>query len=119
MGGRGGGGASTVAIRQQIELRRERNQTGDVQGQVVKAIRKVTRNKPEGSNTWTDIATVREQLPDVSKTEFDNAIRELARSRKIFLIPEENQKTLTTRRREGGVSFGDEMQHMMRMPRPK
>lgn len=109
MGGRGGAGPSADEVRSRLDA----NAAVDVEGALVKALRRASRGKPPGS--WIDIAVIRESMPAVQRSAFDDALRKLLRARRVFVIPEENQQTLTPRRREAAIQFGNEPNHLIRL----
>lgn len=53
--------------------------------------------------------------PSWTSDQVTQALKELSRERKILLIPQENQKVLTGRRRESAVSLGGEDKHLVQI----
>lgn len=89
MGGRGGTGGSKGS--------------GPV-STVRAAYNKLARNLPDG---FVAVADLRDAVPHLGRTEFDNAVKTLAReNRANQLFPWDNWKALTDREKSGGVDFG-------------
>jgi hypothetical protein len=53
--------------------------------------------------------------PVWTRDQVTEALKELSRERKILLIPQENQKVLTQRRRDSSVRLGGEDKHLVRI----
>lgn len=62
---------------------------------------------------WVGLAELRAALPEVPRTEFDDALRRLAELPQVYLTPEVNQKTLTEADREAAVRLGGEDKHLL------
>lgn len=84
----------------------------DLETRVVEAYRK----KAAQTNGWVKLADLRVALSRSAKRpEIDQALERLADSRRIILIPEENQKTLTRRDRDAALPYGGEANHLIRI----
>lgn len=66
--------------------------------------------------SWLPLATLREALPQFSRTTLDDALTELFDSRDIDLMPEENQKVLTDRDRDAALWLGASHKHFLVIP---
>ena len=62
---------------------------------------------------WVALATLREQLDDLPRTELDDTLGALYRSGAISLIPEENQKVLTPADRAAALEVGQQAKHLI------
>lgn len=82
-----------------------------VQGKIRDAY-KALRSEP---GAWVSLTDMRKQMPTVLREQLDDVLEELARNRKIRLIPEENQKTLTDEDRAAAVRVGGEDKHLVSM----
>jgi len=56
---------------------------------------------------------LRAELPDVSKSELDDALTQMQRKPGVSLIPEENQKTLTGEDHAAAVEIGNRARHLI------
>jgi len=65
---------------------------------------------------WVSITDLRGKLGG-TRAEQDAILHDLAVSRKVQVIPEENQKTLTEADREAAIEIGGEPKHVIRVPR--
>ncbi|MFC3966419.1 hypothetical protein [Nocardia jiangsuensis] len=99
-------------------LRRHLNGTGqvvaeifrpDVPSRVVAAYAAVTK----GGDQPIRLAVLRERLTDVSRSEFDVAIEQLARREGIHVRSEADQKTLTDRDHDAAVELGGTSRHLL------
>lgn len=119
MGGRGGGSAvSRERMRQDLNaLMRQQSGLGPEQ-QVQRAILDSLRNRGRDRDSWTDIADVRERV-DMPRDEFDALIRRMSLGigAVLSIAPEENQKTLTPRRRGAAIKLAGEENHLIRIRR--
>lgn len=113
MGGRGGSsGVTRERMLQDFNaLIREQGQLGPEQ-QIQRAIQQLRRDP----GSFVHLADVREQT-NLSREVFDRTIRQMSigPNRVLHTIPEENQQTLTERRRRGGVNIGGEVNHLVRI----
>lgn len=73
---------------------------------------KVLRSEPRA---WVSLTDMRKQLPTVLREQLDEVLEDMARSRRIRVIPEENQKTLTDEDRAAAVRVGGEDKHLISM----
>jgi hypothetical protein len=62
---------------------------------------------------WLGLATLRDELTDMSTADLDTALRELYQSGAISLIPEENQKVLTPVDRAAAIEIGGQAKHLI------
>lgn len=62
---------------------------------------------------WVGLRRLREALPDVTRAELDEELLRLYRDPRVSLIPEENQKTLTSADRDAAVRIGDKDNHVI------
>jgi hypothetical protein len=69
------------------------------------------------TNGWVKLSALRDALGVDSRADVDKALIDLANSRRIVLLPEENQKTLTQADRVAALRYGGEAQHLMRVER--
>ena len=83
--------------------------TVDVETQVRAAYVKLAAR----AGGWVDLARLRAELPDVSKSELDDALTRMQRKPDVNLIPEENQKTLTDRDHAAAVEIGNRARHLI------
>ncbi len=84
----------------------------DLSTRVVAAYEK----KAAGTNGWVKIADLRVALSRAAKRpEIDAALIGLADAKRIILIPEENQQTLTRRDRDAALLYGGEPNHLIRI----
>lgn len=79
---------------------------------IAAAVREVDATPGE----WVSLTDVRPKLGG-TRAEQDAALLHAARSRQIKIIPEENQKTLTTADRAAAVNIGGEPHHVLMIPR--
>ena len=59
------------------------------------------------------LSRLRSQLPEIPRTELDDALARLRRCEDVSLIPEENQKTLTEEERAAAVFVGNQHNHLL------
>lgn len=61
------------------------------------------------------LARMRDRLSDLgwSRDKQDAHLMRLQRARKILMIPESNQKTLTQKERDAAIHFGGQDKHLM------
>lgn len=64
-------------------------------------------------NPFVILTEIRDALPNLTRGQQDNAFKDLLRSGKARLFPEENQKTLTDRDRAAGINISGEQKHLM------
>jgi len=73
---------------------------------------------PDRSAEFVSLTKVRAQFPEMSKSEFDDAIRALSRAHpEVSLEPEANQKRMTPDDRAAGVRIGGEDRHLLGIER--
>lgn len=81
----------------------------DVESQVRAAYVKLAAR----AGGWVDLVRLRAELPDVSKSELDDALTRMQRTPGVSLIPEENQKTLTDEDHAAAVEIGNRARHLI------
>ncbi|WP_165634867.1 hypothetical protein [Thermostaphylospora chromogena] len=62
---------------------------------------------------WVSLTRLRPLLSDVPRADVDAALRRMNRMPDVNLVPESNQKTLTSRDREAAVTIGDQAKHLL------
>ena len=62
---------------------------------------------------WVSLTRLRAELSDADRGDIDTALRTLYRAAGVSLIPEENQKVLTTEDRHAAVLIGDQSKHLI------
>jgi hypothetical protein len=62
---------------------------------------------------WVGLAELRADLSYISRPDIDRALIQLLEKRKIRLIPEENQKTITPADREAAIVVSGEPKHLI------
>jgi hypothetical protein len=82
---------------------------GDVAGQVRRAYGRLAA-RPGG---WVGLVRLRAELADVSRPELDTTLERMYSRDGVSLIPEENQKVLTTADREAAVEIGGQRRHLI------
>ena len=107
-GGKAGGGAAGAAAEDVKPVASAESQIEDVYNRLA--------GKP---GDWVGIADIRDALPGLSRSEFDNAIRRIENQyHNANVVPESNQKALTERERRGAVTIGDQPKHFISMNNP-
>ncbi|KQY09064.1 hypothetical protein ASD37_00820 [Mycobacterium sp. Root135] len=81
----------------------------DVESQVRAAYVKLAAR----AGGWVDLVRLRAELPDVTKSELDDALTQMQRQPGVSLIPEENQKTLTDEDHAAAVDIGNRARHLI------
>ncbi|MCW2651191.1 MAG: hypothetical protein JWR32_2167 [Mycobacterium sp.] len=82
---------------------------GHVEGLVRDAYSRLAR-RPGG---WVGLVRLRAELPHLARSDVDAALIRMYQEPGISLIPEENQKVLTTADREAAVEIGDQDKHLI------
>lgn len=62
---------------------------------------------------WVGLVRLRAELPHLARSDVDAALIRMYQKPGISLIPEENQKVLTTADREAAVEIGDQDKHLI------
>jgi hypothetical protein len=62
---------------------------------------------------WVILTRLRPLFPDVSKADFDEALRKLSREPDVNIAPESNQKILTAEDRAAAVRIGRQDKHLL------
>lgn len=62
---------------------------------------------------WVSLTRLRAELADTDRADVDEALRALARTPGVSLIPEENQKVLTAADRDAAITIGPEDKHLI------
>jgi hypothetical protein len=81
----------------------------DVQARIRNAYKRL-RHDPI---IWVGLAELRADLDFVSKPDIDRALLQLLEKKKIRLIPEENQKTITSADRDAAIVVSGELKHLI------
>jgi hypothetical protein len=76
-------------------------------------IRSVYQELAGKPGPWVSLATLRPLLNGVRRTEVDEVLRRMTRSRDVSIIPESNQKTLTDEDRAAAVRVGGKDKHLL------
>jgi hypothetical protein len=66
---------------------------------------------------WVSLTRLRGALSRIPRDELDDALRILSRRPQVFLIPEANQKILTSEDRAAAVELGGEAKHLLSIER--
>lgn len=82
---------------------------GDVDGRVRSAYGRLA-TRPGG---WVGLVRLRAELADVSRHELDTTLERMYSQDGVSLIPEENQKVLTSADREASVEIGGQYRHLI------
>lgn len=77
-----------------------------------KILKAITDTLAYTGGTWASIAAIRDEVGGNRET-FDQALTELALTRTVHLIPEENQKTITAGDRINALTIGGEDKHLV------
>jgi hypothetical protein len=67
---------------------------------------------------WVGLAELRVALPDIDRQDLDEALRELELQPDVSIVPESNQKTLTTTDRDAALWIGGEHKHFLAIGAP-
>jgi hypothetical protein len=78
-------------------------------------IRAAYKSLVKGPTDWVSLTKLRQLLGDISKTDVDAALQQMTRNRQVNLVPDSNQKTLTSEDRESAVQIGGEYKHLISM----
>jgi hypothetical protein len=76
-------------------------------------IRRAYHDLAEEPRAWVGLADLRSRLPDVARSDLDEALRQMNRLSDVNFIPESNQKALEARDREAAVSIGNQDKHLL------
>jgi hypothetical protein len=87
----------------------ETNLDSDVESRVRQAYSRLVA-RPGG---WLGLVKLRAELSDVPRAELDAALVRLYQAPGVSLVPEENQKTLTTADRAAAVEIGLQNKHLI------
>lgn len=109
MGGRGGG-APGNAGRSESSAPAGTSVQDMTFAQVAQVIRDIQRDSNAGD--WVGLATFRERIGGTQEQQNSMMMR-LARAGQIRLIPEENQKTITSRDRAASIDVSGEPKHLI------
>lgn len=97
MGGRGGGAPGNANRSESTAVAQQSNSSSV--DQTLDAIRRARIDGRE----WAGLAEIRDQMPGLSREEQDRRINELSSQGLIRMIPEENQRILTSRDRAAAM----------------
>ena len=78
-------------------------------------IRAAYKSLVKGPTDWVSLTRLRQLLGDISKTDIDAVLQQMNRNRQVNLVPDSNQKTLTSEDRESAVQIGSEHKHLISM----
>lgn len=67
---------------------------------------------------WVGLRRLREALADIPRDTLDDALRALARTDGVDLVPEDNQKTLTAADRAASIRHGGQDKHLFSIEEP-
>lgn len=76
-------------------------------------VREVYRRLAAQPGDWVALVRLRAALPDVGQRDLDDTLRRMYRKPGVHLIPEENQKVLTTDDRDAAVVIGEQHKHLI------
>jgi hypothetical protein len=76
-------------------------------------IRRAYTDLSPRSGGWVSLTRLRAVLADTDRADVDDALRTLARTPGVSLIPEENQKVLTAADRDAAITIGPENKHLI------
>ncbi|WP_322770659.1 hypothetical protein [Frankia sp. Cr1] len=76
-------------------------------------IRDAYRQLAERPGSWVSLTRLRSLLGDAEHDDVDTVLRRMDRSPRVNLIPEENQKTLTSEDRAAAVKIGGQDNHLL------
>lgn len=62
---------------------------------------------------WLGLATLRDELGDLTREDLDEVLAQLYRDGAVSLIPEENQKVLTDHDRAAAIHIGNQAKHLI------
>jgi hypothetical protein len=79
-----------------------------------KILKAITDTLTYTGGTWAPLGAIRDEVGG-QRQEFDAALTELAKTRKVHLIAEENQKTITAGDRINALTIGGEAKHLARI----
>jgi hypothetical protein len=86
---------------------------GDDEAPLEERIRKAYVSLAHESGGWVSLARLRPLFADVDRGVFDEALRRLNREADVNIVPESNQKTLTTEQIEAAVDIGGRAKHLL------
>lgn len=82
-----------------------------ISGNVDSAIMRAFNSLKQPGSDYVSLANLRDRLGGFSRSDVDGALRKLATSGRLGLLPEENQKALTPRQSKAALRYGDEDNH--------
>jgi hypothetical protein len=109
MGGRGGAPRTNLAGN--IAAAAARAEVSNMESRILDAY----RHEATRTNGWVKLSDLRDALGAAERSDVNRALVDLANNRRIVLIPEENQKTLTPVSRAAALRYGGEDQHLIRI----
>jgi hypothetical protein len=86
---------------------------GDDEAPMEERIRKAYVSLAHEPGGWVSLARLRPLFADVDRGSFDEALRRLNREADVNIVPESNQKTLTTEQIEAAVDIGGRAKHLL------
>lgn len=112
MGGRGGG--SSIASRAATpSVAPVTDAGGQMQADILRTYQSLSERF---DNMWVGLSELRAELGG-SKDQQDKALIQLVSDRKIRLIPEENQKTITPADAAAAINLSGELKHLIGITR--
>jgi hypothetical protein len=109
MGGRGGGAPGNAGRGESPASQATPVEDLSI-AQVTQVVRDIQRDFNAGY--WVGLATFRERIGGTRQQQ-DSMMMRLARAGQIRLIPEENQKTITSRDRSASIDVSGEPKHLI------
>ena len=85
------------------------------QADIESRIRTAYRSLAKEGGGWVSLTRLRPLLGDASRAEVDTALQRMNRDPRVNLVPDSNQKTLTSEDRESAVRIGGEYKHLISM----
>jgi hypothetical protein len=78
-------------------------------------IRKAYGELAPRPGAWVKLADLRPLVSRVDRAEVDRILVQMNRAPDVSIVPESNQKTLTSRDRDAAVSIGDQDKHLIKI----
>jgi hypothetical protein len=115
VGGRGGNGRSSAA-KTPAATPSAAPAAASPEALVLQRLNVIAGPNPN-SATFVALESLRDLMPELSRSEFDSVIRRMSVGQNpvLFTVREANQKTLTRKDNEDGVSIGGEISTMTRI----
>ncbi len=81
--------------------------------ELVLDIRAAYHNMARHPGAWVGLAAIRDCLPVAHRADVDEALLRFSRAHDVNIVPENNQKTLTSRDRRAAIHIGDQDRHLV------